>query len=256
MSDGMIFKEAFMTSAHILWLAFSWLLGGFVHGVTSIGASMVAMPLITFITAPKEAILIACISSGVVPLALSVIYRKSILWKETLWMSAGCLVGIPSGVAMLTRLSGPMLLFAIGVMLLFFVAWQTLSHRVRATLPFHPAAALLAGFLGAFLTASTSLGGPAAAVYAAFRGWEQKHALASTSMYFNFVNGSVVLMQWHSGLYDEGVFDAVSISLTAAVLGVIASIPVVRRMPQATFRKLLLLMIFFSGVTLVGRAVL
>ncbi len=252
----MIFKEALMASAHILWLAFSWLLGGFVHGVTSIGASMVAMPLITFITAPKEAILIACISSGVVPLALSIIYRRFILWKETLWLSAGCLIGIPAGVAMLTRLSGPVLLFAIGVMLLFFVAWQTLSHHVRAALPFHPAAAFFAGFLGAFLTASTSLGGPAVAVYAAFRGWEQKNALASTSMYFNVVNGSVVLMQWHSGLYDQGVFDAVSVSLTAAVVGVLISIPVVRHMPQAIFRKLLLLMIFASGLTLVGRAVL
>ena len=157
---------------------------------------------------------------------------------------------------MLTRLSGPVLLFAIGVMLLFFVAWQTLSHHVRAALPFHPAAAFFAGFLGAFLTASTSLGGPAVAVYAAFRGWEQKNALASTSMYFNVVNGSVVLMQWHSGLYDQGVFDAVSVSLTAAVVGVLISIPVVRHMPQAIFRKLLLLMIFASGLTLVGRAVL
>ncbi len=245
-----------MASAHILWIAFSWLLGGFVHGVTSIGASMVAMPMITFVTEPREAILIACVSSGVVPLALSVIYRKSILWRETLWLSAGCIVGIPAGVAMLTRLSGPVLLFAMGVMLLFFVAWQTFSHHLTVTLPFHPATALFAGFLGAFLTAGTSLGGPAAAVYAAFRGWNQQNALASTSMYFNFVNGSVVLMQWHAGLYDNGVFSAISVSLTAAILGVLVSIPVVRHMPQATFRKLLILMIFFSGVTLLGRAVL
>ena len=75
-------------------------------------------------------------------------------------------------------------------------------------------------------------------------------------MYFNFVNGSVVLMQWHAGLYDSGVFSAISVSLTAAVLGVLISIPVVRHMPQATFHRLLLLMIFASGVTLVGRAVL
>ena len=45
-------------------------------------------------------------------------------------------------------------------------------------------------------------------------------------------------------------------NLTAAVIGVLISIPVVRHMPQETFRKLLLVMIFIAGATLVGRTVL
>ena len=241
---------------NVFWIAFAWLLGGFVHGVTSIGGAMVAMPMLTFITGPKEAILIACISSGIAPLALSIIYRKYILWKEMVWLSLGCIVGIPTGVAMLTRLSGPVLLLAIGVMLMFFVAWQFLSHKVQASLPYHPATALAVGIVGAFLTAGTSLGGPAMAVYTTFRGWEQKTALATTSMYFNFVNGSIILMQWKAGLYTDAVYDAVTVSLTFGVIGVLISIPVVRHMPQETFRKLLLLMIFISGALLVGRSVL
>ena len=78
-----------MTLASLLWLAFSWLLGGFVHGVTSIGGAMVAMPLITFIAGPKEAILIACLSSGIIPLALSIIYRRRILRSESFCLSLG-----------------------------------------------------------------------------------------------------------------------------------------------------------------------
>ncbi|WP_346664701.1 sulfite exporter TauE/SafE family protein [uncultured Mailhella sp.] len=245
-----------MILAHVIWLAFAWLLGGFVHGVTSIGAAMVAMPLITFIASPKEAILIACISSGVAPLALSIIYRRYILWKEMIWLSLGCIVGIPAGVAMLSVLSGTVLMLTIGVLLIFFVSWQFFSHKVRATLPYHPVTALIIGTAGAFLTASTSLGGPILAVYTAFRGWEQKNALATTSMYFNFVNASIIVMQRKAGLYSSAVYDAVSISLTFAVIGVLISIPVVRRMPQETFRKLLLLMIFISGVTLLSRSVM
>ena len=93
-------------------------------------------------------------------------------------------------------------------------------------------------------------------MYTAFRGWEQKNALATTSMYFNFVNASIIVMQRKAGLYSSAVYDAVSISLTFAVIGVLISIPVVRRMPQETFRKLLLLMIFISGVTLLSRSVM
>ena len=38
--------------------------------------------------------------------------------------------------------------------------------------------------------------------------------------------------------------------------GVLISIPVVRHMPQELFRKLLLLMVLVSGITLLGRAVM
>ena len=243
-----------MSLPSLLWLAFAWLLGGFVHGVTSIGGAMVAMPLITFIAGPKEAILIACHSSGVIPLALSVIYRKHILRRETLWLALGCIPGSPAGVAMLTKLSGPALLLSVGALLIFFVLWQTFSHKVNSTLPFHPLITFLVGAAGAFITACTSLGGPIFAVYAAFRGWKKEEALATTSMNFNVVNASIIVMQWHAGLYDNAVFNSVAVSLPCAVLGVLISIPVVRHMPQETFRKLLLLMIFLSGVTLVARA--
>lgn len=245
-----------MTLASLLWLAFSWLLGGFVHGVTSIGGAMVAMPLITFIAGPKEAILIACLSSGIIPLALSIIYRRHILRRETFWLSLGCIPGIPAGVATLTTLTGPALLFSVGALLIFFVLWQTHSHKVRPALPFHPLLSFIVGVLGAFLTACTSLGGPVFAVYAAFRGWQKEEALATTSMTFNFVNASIIVMQWYAGLYGDAVFNSVAVSLPSAILGVVISIPVVRHMPQETFRKLLLLMIFISGATLVARSVL
>ena len=243
-----------MTLSALLCIAAAWLLGGFVHGVTSIGGAMVAMPLITFVAGPREAILIACMVSGIVPLALSIIYRRFILWRDMLWLSLGCIPGIPAGTIMLTTLSGPTLLLAVGSMLLFFVAWQCFSHRVRAALPFHPLITLLAGTAAAFLTACTSMGGPAFAVYAAFRGWKKEETLATTNMTFNVVNLSVIIVQWHIGLYDAAVFDAMTVSLPCAVLGTLLSVPVVRRIPQEIFRKLLLLMIVSSGIILILRA--
>lgn len=254
--EDITLKEARMTLSAMFFIAAAWLIGGFVHGVTSIGGAMVAMPLITFVTGPREAILVACIVGGLAPLALSIIYRRYVLWRETLWLALGCIPGIPAGVAMLTTLSGPALLLAVGGMLIFFVLWQTLSHKVRAALPFHALTTLLVGIVAAFLTACTSLGGPPLAVYATFRGWKKEEALATLSMTFNFINLSVVLSQWKSGLYDSSVASAVSVSLPCIIIGVLASVPVVRRMPQETFRRLLLLMIFTSGVILICRAVL
>ena len=237
-----------------IWLGFSWVLGGFVHGVSSIGGAMVAMPMMTFTTAPREAILIACMASGVIPLALSILYRRHILRRELLWLALGAIPGVPAGVALLTTLSGPVLLVSVGALLIFFVLWQMFSHRVQGALPFHPLTAFLVGTAGAFLTACTSMGGPVFAVYAAFSGWKKEEALATTSMTFNVVNASIILLQGQAGLYSDFVLHAAAIALPCAIVGVLISLPVVRIMPQETFRKVLLAMIFLSGLVLLGRA--
>ena len=245
-----------MSLLSLAWMAFAWMLGGFVHGVTSIGCSMVAMPLISFTVEPREAIVIACLAGGIVPLMLFAVYHRHLLRRETLWLSLGCLPGIPAGTAMLASLPGRVLFLGMSVMLLFFVAWQMLSHRVRPALPYHPLVAFLVGLGCSFLAACTRLGGPVLAVYAAFRGWQKEAALATTSMTFNVLNAGIVLCQWKAGLYNDAVLDAVFVSLPAAMAGVLISIPVVRHMPQELFRKLLLLMVLVSGITLLGRAVM
>lgn len=244
-----------MTTLQLFFIAVAWFLGGFVHGVASVGGGMVAMPIVTSFTGAREAILISCLTGLAIPLALAVLYRRHILRREVLWLTAGCIPGVPAGVALLTVLSGPVLLFGVGVMLIVFTLWQTLSHSVRTTLSFHPAAAFLTGFAGAFVTACTSLGGPILVMYAAFRGWKKEQTLASTSMFFNLMNLGLIVLQWKAGLYTADLLCAVSLSLPCAVAGVLISMPVVRVMPQKTFRKVLLLMIFVSGILLLSRAV-
>ena len=91
-------------------------------------------------------------------------------------------------------------------------------------------------------------------MYAAFRRWGKEETLASTSMFFNVMNLILLFTQWKAGLYSSELLDAVAVSLPCAVLGVLASLPVVRRMPQQTFRKVLLAMIFVSGLLIIGRA--
>ena len=134
------FPEAGHDIAQLFFIALAWLLGGFVHGVAAVGGGMVAMPIATTFTGAREAILISCLTGLIIPLALSVLYRRHILLREVLWLSAGCIPGIPAGVALLTVLSGSVLLFGVGTMLIVFVLWQMCSHSVRTTLPFHPAA--------------------------------------------------------------------------------------------------------------------
>ncbi len=245
-----------MTFAQMFCLGAVWMLGGFVHGVTSIGGGMVAMPVVTFLTEPREAILISCLTGVIIPLVITIIYWRHILWREALWLSLGCLPGIPAGTALLSVVSGRVLLFCLGIMLLLFVSWQHFSRNIRPTLRFTPASALLAGTAGSFLTACTSLGGPVLAVYAAFRGWDKEKALASTSMYFNVLNAGLIFSQWRAGLYSVGLVDAVVITLPCAVIGVLLSIPVVRHMPQQAFRKFLLIMIMISGAVLIFRSVM
>lgn len=51
-------------------IALAWTVGGFISGVTSMGCSLIAMPVLTLVMSPDRAILISCVCGGVIPALL------------------------------------------------------------------------------------------------------------------------------------------------------------------------------------------
>ena len=59
-----------------------WLLGGIIGGATGIGAIMIAMPILTMVLAPGDAVLVSCLVGlyGCIHLALA--YRRDCKWAD------------------------------------------------------------------------------------------------------------------------------------------------------------------------------
>lgn len=237
------------------WCNFFWLLAGFVAGVASFGGNLVAVPFNTLFVDPRVAILAGCISGTAVFLGLCLFYWRHIIWKETAWLLAGAIGGIPIGIAFLRAAGGQAILLAAGLALLLFLAWQLFSSRLgKKEAPVPAWLALPFGGVSGIMMAAVGMGGPPLVLYAYLRQW-RKEATLGTVNAASFAFMLVVLpWQYFSGLYSPEILSLGMQGALAAFAGICISIPVVSRINLALFRKLLLFMLFLSACMLLFRA--
>lgn len=232
-----------------------WLLAGFIAGITSFGGNLVAVPFITLVIAPKDAILAGCISGTAVFAALALIYRNSIIWRETILLTIGAIFGIPFGIWFLASAGASAILMAAGCSLILFLAWQFASGLLRkATKSISCRFAPIFGLVSGIMMAAVGMGGPPLVLYIYLRRLGKEETLGTVnaaSVAFMFL---VLPWQYFAGLYDGqnallGVAGAVF-----AICGIAASIPVVKRINLGLFRMLLLAMLSLSAIVLLARA--
>ena len=98
-----------------------WLLGGIIGGATGIGAIMIAMPILTMVLAPGDAVLVSCLVGlyGCIHLALA--YRRDCKWADIRDLGIGVVPGCVVGVLALKIASVRSLELMISVMLAVFV---------------------------------------------------------------------------------------------------------------------------------------
>ena len=232
-----------------------WLLAGFVAGITSFGGNLVAVPFITLLFEPRVAILAGCISGTMVFLGLCYFYRKNILWKDALFLMSGAAFGIPIGLRFLTLAGEKSILLAAGLALLLFLLWQFVSGKLaRREKPLPLSFACLFGFVSGIMMAAVGMGGPPLVLFAFLRNWSKEATLGTVNAVSVGLMLYVLPGQYLSGLYSPQIFLLGSTGAVFALLGIIFSIPVVRKINIALFRTLLLIMLLISAIILIMRA--
>ena len=109
--------------------------------------------------------------------------------------------------------------------------------------------------LAGLLMGSTGMGGPMLAMYAVLRGWSKEvtlsmlNTLAALSMMF------LIVLQWRGGLYTPQMLQGALWAVPCCVVGVLVSVPLIRRLNPQIFRRLLLGMLVFSTVMLFVRGI-
>lgn len=112
-----------------------WLLGGIIGGATGIGAIMIAMPILTMVLAPGDAVLVSCLVGlyGCIHLALA--YRRDCKWADIRDLGIGVVPGCVVGVLALKIASVRSLELMISVMLAVFVLLRLFRGTARQRLP-------------------------------------------------------------------------------------------------------------------------
>lgn len=241
----------------LLFQGFIWFLAGMVTGVTSFGGNLFAIPMLTLAAPVREAILQGCLSGMSMICAVSCIYRRWIPWREVLCIGLATLPGVPLGVAFLQYAGPGLLLCAAGASLILFLLWQWLSRRLHAaegpvsrwwSLPLGVAAGIMMGAVG--------MGGPPIALYAYLRHWGKEATIGGLNAACVLTLLGVLAGQWEAGFYTAPILKASLAGAVCSVGGIVASVPLVRRLNARLFRRLLLVMIGFSALMLLARGFL
>jgi uncharacterized membrane protein YfcA len=228
--------------------AISVTLAAFLGGVTGFGYSLVATPLLLLIGFPLPFVVTA-------NLAVALVTRISVAYRFRQWLSpgrvalmvGGSVPGLWLGVIVLRVVDPHTIKIAAGI--ISMIAAVLLARAIAAPPPHRiPGAAVVAGFFGGFLGASTSLNGVAPVLLMARDKASPRSFLADLAMYFVSANAiGLIVLAVQGAISEEALTSAFWLWLPGSILGNWLGTALGPRLPEIGFRRLTLAVVFVAG---------
>lgn len=231
-----------------------FLIAAFFGGLTS-GLSGFAMGLVVsgiwlhLITPEQNAMLI--VLCGLVTQGSGIWrVRHSLNWRTISPYIAGGAIGVPLGTLMLTAIDPSRLRAVIGVLLLIYSVYTLLRpaiEQLRST----AAAGVAVGFVNGFIGGLTGLGGIAVTVWCQLAGGakDAQRAIFQPVMFATFVMSAFSLTV--AGALTIETIKLYLLALPALIVGIWCGIKLYGKLDDAAFRKVILLLLFVAGLSLV-----
>lgn len=236
----------------IIFLA--WGIGGFVNGVSGLGAGVIAMPFMLCVVDMRAASLAACLISLPLPAVVGWQHRRYLCPRLLRPLLAGMLPGMLAGMALLSVIPGRLLQTCLGIMLVAHMIWQLVPHP--HTPPARPVLwGIMAGGLAGFVQALSGIGGPPAAMYAQRAHWDKDMIRANLSLLFVIISCPIIILQYRLGCYTADVMHTFLPAALGCGTGLVFAYPVARRIGEVSFQHLLAVVIGLSGLSMLIRAV-
>ena len=230
-----------------LWLfALAWFLGGFVNSVGGMGAAMVALPIYAGCMNSQTLVPATCFCVAIISAAMSFAYWRWTRWASLKSLCLGAVPGSLIGLFILLIIPSPLLQLAAGIVMVLFVLWKGKSAPVEQAAESAYGGAC-AGFFSGLLNTSIGFGNPPVAIYSLHAGWGHLDTLASMNVFTLLASLFTIICHAAAGLYSYDVLIHIAAGTPATVLGMLAGLPIARRIHQEAFRSILLAIIFLAG---------
>lgn len=231
--------------------------GGLINGLARFGTALFALGFWLQIMPPLQAVSIAVVMSVVSGLQGVWLVRHSIADqpRRLARFLLPALPGIPLGIAALTFVPVEVLKITIaGFMLLyggFFSFRKALPKFERPT----PVMDCVVGFFGGLLGGAASLSGALPTMWCAMRPWPKAETRAVLQPFNVVVLGLTVIAFALKGVYTWEVLKLIAIALPATLIAAQIGITIFKRLNDDQFRRLIIALMFVSGLVLMLREV-
>lgn len=230
--------------------------GGMVKGALGFGLPLVTVAVLPLVVPVDFALAINALIlpfTNIAQLVQTGEIRKTLLRFR--YVIGGVVLGVPLGAALVTSVSEDVLMLALGVFIVVFVALTLFTPHL--TVPpgrdreVAASVGLLAGVLGALTTAN----GPLFVMHLVALKVDRRMFLSALGLLFIISGALISGAFWIAGLMDLSRLIVAGLCLPAALLGMKIGNGIGTRIPAAKFRALVLAVLCLLAANLVLRGV-
>lgn len=227
-------------------------LGSLVYGMTGFGAGLVTIPLATHFVPLPFALSVFALVDFVMALRVGLQKPKDAVMPEITRMVPFVLVGTVIGVTVLVNLPRAGAMLALGLFVLLYAIYALVSRPGATMVSRHWA--YLAGFSGGITSTLFGAGGPPYAVYLSHRPLSKEQFRATITLTTVFSIGMRVAAFAITGLLLKSeVWVTAALAVVAAMVGLSLASWAFKRVTRELLLRLVALLLFANGVSLVAR---
>jgi len=224
----------------------------FVTGLAGFAFGMVAASIWLFALPPAQTTTLIVAYALLVQGYATWRLRDAIDYKRLLPFVLGSAIGIPAGVFMLEVVRPAYIRTAVGVLLIAFSLYNLTRPKFPETKSLGRAGDAGVGILNGVLGGSTGLGGILPVIWTTLRGWtrDQQRGVHQPTAFATFAMSLVAL--GGAGLVTPATTRLFLMGLPALVIGTVTGWALYGKLNEATFRKVVLILLLISGLAIVG----
>lgn len=222
---------------------------GILAGIAGFGASLMSTPLLLLLGFPLPFVVTANLTITMLT-RVPIVYhlRRFITLRRAAALVLGSIPGFYVGTLVLTSVDAGVIKLGTGllVMLLAVLLFRSVGAPPSQSIPGAPA---VAGVVGGFLGATTSLNGMPPVLLLARDKAKPLNFLADLAVYFVVANAiGLLLLLARDALVGRALFPATAVWLPGALLGNFLGIRIGRRLPELAFRRFTIALAFVAGL--------
>ena len=223
----------------------------FVTGLAGFAFGMVAASIWLFALPPAQTTTLIVAYALLVQGYATWRLRGAIDYKRLLPFVLGSAIGIPIGVSILEYVRPAYMRTAVGVLLIAFSLYNLTRPKFPELRGLGRAGDVGVGILNGVLGASTGLGGIVPVIWTTLRGWtrDEQRGVHQPTAFATFVMSLVGL--GGAGLVTAATSHLLLLGLPVLLAGTLLGWALYGKLDEATFRKIVLVLLLLSGLALV-----
>jgi uncharacterized protein len=226
-------------------------LGAFVSGLAGFAFSAVAGAILLHMFQPLEAVplMMAC-SVGVQAANLWAL-RKSIRWKESLVLVLGGMLGVPAALWMLHHTDARTFQQVFGLTISIYSAYMLIKPRLGYPQQMSQSRTALIGLGGGLIGGLTAMPGALPTIWCDMHGLSKNEQRGLVQPFIATMQIFALAVMFARHDLSATMLIELGLSIPALLAGSMLGILAFRSINELMFRRIILIILFFSGVLLV-----